>query len=69
MRETITTLMIALLTLGLSGCGRSCEGIEEDIVKITREIQKKPDTAWDRAEELQSLKAELEEKGCIASAP
>lgn len=69
MKKGIITLLAVLPALSLSGCGRSCEGIEEDIVEITREIQKKPDTAWDRAEELQALKTELEQKGCIASAP
>ncbi len=69
MRQTITILLAFMLTGALSGCGRSCEDIQDDIMEISREIQKKPETAWDRGKELEALKNELEETGCLATGP
>ena len=60
----VIIVSIASLPL-LSACSRSCEDIQADIAEISREIQKNPDTAWDREKELRSLKNELTEKGCL----
>ena len=60
-------LVFVCLAFALTGCGRSCEDIEEDIRDISRDIQRDPESAWDRAEELEKLKDEAIDIGCLAS--
>jgi hypothetical protein len=52
----------------LSGCGNSCQAIQDDIEKIGAEISKKPETAMDRSEELEKLRQKLEAEGCLGKA-
>lgn len=53
------------MVLGLSGCGESCESVQDEIEGIGREIQKNPSSAPDRAEELEELRDKLQEMGCL----
>ena len=56
-------------TLAELGAHPWFQTLQEDILEIGQEIQKKPDTAWDRARELSDLKDELEQEGCLATGP
>lgn len=58
-------LIAAIGVLSLTGCSNSCERIQNKIEKIGQEIAKKPETAMDRADELEELREELEKKGCL----
>lgn len=49
----------------LTGCGATCESVHDEIAAIAREIQRDPETAWDRAGELDALRSQLEEMGCL----
>lgn len=69
LRLTTIILLAASMAAPLAGCTRGCDDIQEDILEIGQEIQKKPDTAWDRARELSDLKDELEQEGCLATGP
>ena len=60
---TLTSMGLVLIT-ALSGCSDSCESVKADIEGIGREIRSNPDTALDRADELDALRRRLEEMGC-----
>ncbi len=53
------------MVLGLSGCGESCESVQDEIEEIGRDIQKNPSSAPGRAEELEDLRDKLQEMGCL----
>lgn len=60
----LTTICLGLAELAaLAGCGSTCESVQDEIQEIGREIKKKPDTAWNHAEELKALRQELELNG------
>lgn len=61
----IRTIFCFSLVAFLAGCGSDCESIQDQIEHIGREIQKKPETAFDRAQELEALTQKLKEKGCL----
>lgn len=64
LRSVIVTAGFGML-LGLSGCGESCESVQDDIEEIGREISRDPSSAPDRAEELEALRDKLQEMGCL----
>jgi hypothetical protein len=70
-KETITMLRLIRLLFGvglilfLSGCGDSCESVQDEIQEIGRAIQKNPQTAMERGEELEELKNKLQEMDCL----
>ena len=52
---TRTLIVVAAIAV-LSGCGSSCESLQEEIQDIGREINKNPESALDYAEELDGLR-------------
>lgn len=64
LKLTILVIGLGLMT-ALTGCGASCESVQDEIQKIGREIQKKPETAMDRSRELEALRDKLRQMGCL----
>ncbi|MCW8907118.1 MAG: hypothetical protein OQL28_07700 [Sedimenticola sp.] len=62
--HSVPLVMIAGTTLLLSGCGDSCESIQDEIQDIGMEVQKDPASAMDRSDELEALRDKLQEMGC-----
>ena len=62
---TTLTLLILASALSLTGCSRSCEDIQEDIQEIMTDLMEQGQSGWDRAEELEALRQELEDNGCL----
>lgn len=63
MGTRIGILMAAMVLL--PGCGASCESLQEELQDIGKEIRNNPETALDRAEELDGLRQKLEDLGCM----
>lgn len=64
MRTTaVITLGLALIP-ALSGCSESCDTVQADIEEIGRKIRNDPETALDRADELDALRRKMEDMGC-----
>jgi len=51
--------------LFLTGCGKSCESIQEEMEAISRDLQEDPGSVFDRADELEELGAQLVEMQCF----
>lgn len=64
LRAAITVLAVAGIAM-LSGCGETCESVQEDLQELGTEIRKNPETAFDRAEELEALRDKLQAMDCI----
>lgn len=50
-----TTPLILGLVLSLAACGDPCERLQDEMQEIQREIAQDPESAMDRAEELEKL--------------
>ena len=65
MKALATFGMTAILVVALSGCSRSCDDIQDEIQEIGMEVQQDPGSAMDRSDELEGLRQELQDKGCL----
>lgn len=65
MNTTTLTILILASVFTLGGCSRSCEDIQQEIQEIGMEVQQDPGSAMDRSDELEALRQELQDKGCL----
>jgi len=64
MFRSTTAVLGSILILSLSGCGSSCESLEDEMMEIGREIRNNPESAMDRSGDLEELGAKYREMGC-----
>lgn len=65
MNTTTLTMLVLASAFTLGGCSRSCEDIQQEIQEIGMEVQQDPGSAMDRSDELEALRQELQDKGCL----